>query len=79
MIYLAGRIHRRHLIWTALALGVTVACSTPEMAPTPLPSDSNREARARMVADGIVGWGVEGLSVDDTIGRVTRHDIDREE
>ena len=73
MIYLAGRIHRRHLIWTALALGVTVACSTPEMAPTPLPSDSNREARARMVADGIVGWGIEDQAVIDTMGRVPRH------
>ena len=70
---LAGGTHRPHLIRTALALGLAVACSTPKEALAPLPADSNREARARMVADGIVGWGIEDRAVIETMGRVPRH------
>lgn len=73
MLCRVERVSATHLICTALVLAGAVACSAQDRTQAPLPLDSNSEARARMVAVGIVGLGIDDPAVIEAMGRVPRH------
>ena len=71
------------LVWLAAACAVAEPspgaspASTGETGPEPAVSteDPFREARERMVEDGIVGWGIRDLAIVEVMGEVARHEF----
>ncbi len=67
------------LQWTGITVVLVAAVAwsvqllTPQDVQAPPPSNSYAELRAKLVAQGIVGLGIDDPAVIETMGRVPRH------